>query len=69
MVDWRRDRVLQNLWPRGSRGNGGAAFDANTGEFVGIPSAGTVVHWADTLGLIRANKFILQYLEIANNAG
>ena len=49
--------------------SGGAAFDANTGGFVGIPSAGTVVHWADTLGLIRANKFILQYLEIANNAG
>jgi S1-C subfamily serine protease len=49
--------------------SGGAAFDANTGEFVGIPSAGTVVDFGDTLGLIRANKFILQYLEIANSSG
>ena len=49
--------------------SGGAAFDANTGEFVGVPSAGTVVDFGDTLGLIRANKFILQYLEIAKNAG
>ena len=49
--------------------SGGAAFDANTGEFIGVPSAGTVVDAGDTLGLIRANKFILQYLELARNSG
>jgi len=49
--------------------SGGAAFDSNTGEFIGVPSALTSVDLGDTLGLIRANKFILQYLEIARNSG
>jgi len=49
--------------------SGGAAFDTNTGKFIGVPSALTVVDSGDTLGLIRANKFILQYLEIANSSG
>jgi len=49
--------------------SGGAAFDANTGKFIGVPSALTVADVGDTLGLIRPNKFILQYLEIAKNAG
>ncbi|MBT7606739.1 MAG: trypsin-like peptidase domain-containing protein [Actinobacteria bacterium] len=49
--------------------SGGAAFDANTGAFIGVPTAGTVVDFGDTLGLIRANEFILQYLDIARNSG
>jgi S1-C subfamily serine protease len=49
--------------------SGGATFDASTGEFVGVPTFVTVEDIGDVLGLIRPNKFILQYLEIANNAG
>jgi hypothetical protein len=43
-------------------------IDANTGEFVGVPTAGTIVDSGDTLGLIRPNSYILQYLQLANNA-
>jgi S1-C subfamily serine protease len=49
--------------------SGGAAFNANTGEFVGVPTAGTIVDSGDTLGLIRPNSYIFQYLQIAKNAG
>ncbi|MDP6482004.1 MAG: serine protease [Acidimicrobiales bacterium] len=49
--------------------SGGAAFDSNTGDFIGVPTLVTLEEVGDQLGMIRANKFILQYLEIARNSG
>ena len=49
--------------------SGGAAFDAHTGKFVGVPTAGTIVDSGDTLGLIRPNSYILQLLVAAEQSG
>ncbi len=49
--------------------SGGAAFDAHTGEFVGVPTAGTIVDSGDTLGLIRPNSYIFQLLVAAEQSG
>ena len=53
----------------GPGASGGATFDASTGEGVGVPTLVTVEDIGDVLGLIRPNKFILQYLDIAVDAG
>ena len=49
--------------------SGGATFDAITGEFVGVPTLVSVEDYGDILGMIRPNSYVLQYLEIAKNAG
>ena len=50
--------------------SGGAAFDATTGDFIGVPSAGSL---AEDVGaaftLIRPNKYVLDVLQEAKDHG
>ena len=48
--------------------SGGAAFSAVTGEFVGVPTAGSIVEEGDILGLIRPNRYIIPLLDRAERA-
>jgi S1-C subfamily serine protease len=51
--------------------SGGAAFDANTGDFIGIPTGGggETEEGGDTIGLIRPSRYALYFLEQAESAG
>ncbi|MAF96377.1 MAG: hypothetical protein CMM60_11575 [Rhodospirillaceae bacterium] len=48
--------------------SGGAAFSVLTGEFVGVPTAGSIVEGGDVLGLIRPNQYIIPLLDRARRA-
>ena len=50
--------------------SGGAAFNAETAEFVGVPTGSPgESEWGDTLGLVRPGRYALPLLEAAERAG
>ena len=50
--------------------SGGAAFSAVTGEFVGVPTAGSssAEDGGDILGLIRPNRYVIPLLDRVKRA-
>ena len=49
--------------------SGGAAFNDETGDFIGVPTAGTMSDVADVFGLIRPNSYVIPLLDKATRYG
>jgi len=49
--------------------SGGAAFNSSTGQFIGIPSGGTVADIGDEFTLIRPSSYAVDLLKLAKKYG